>query len=92
MVVQSDLLNDLEGYPNTIIVPLTTKERNSPTFVKIVPSPQNGLDRESWAITNQVFTVGKDSLGEPIGQVSGHELQLVRDALIGVVFAPRRSA
>lgn len=81
LVVQTDGLNRLEGYPNTMIVPLTTKGRQSPTYVQIEPTPESGLERTSWAITNQVFTIGKGDLGERIGQVSRKELFGIKEGL-----------
>ena len=81
VVVQTDGLNRLEGYPNTMIVPLTTKSRPSPTFVKVEPSAENRLERTSWAITNQVFTIDRGDLGEPIGRVSRTELFGIKEGL-----------
>lgn len=81
VVVQTDMLNRLEGYGNVVIVPLTTKEKKSPTYVGVVPSQGNELDRDSWAITNQIFTVGKEELLRPLGRVSQTELYAIKEGL-----------
>lgn len=81
VVVQTDGLNRLEGYPNVMVVPLTTKGKPSPTFVKVEPSSENGLDRTSWAITNQVFTLDKGDLKEVVGKVSRTEMFGIKEGL-----------
>ena len=81
LVVQSNALNRLDRYPNVIIVPLTTRHRPSATYVAIEPSPSNELERTSYAIGNQIFTMDKGDLGEPIGSMSSQELFLVKRAL-----------
>lgn len=75
------MLNELDGYPNVIVVPLTTKERPSATYARIEPSPQNQIDRTSWAITNQIFTLDKGDLRQSIGKVSKEELYRIKEGL-----------
>jgi len=81
LVVQTNTLNRLETYANVIVVPLTTKQRKSPTYVEISPSGENGLSEKSWAITNQIFTLDKGELGDPQGKISREELFAVKQAL-----------
>jgi mRNA-degrading endonuclease toxin of MazEF toxin-antitoxin module len=81
VVVQSDTLNKLNGYPLVIVVPLTTKQKPSPTFVQIEPGSENKLSATSWAITNQVFTITKQELREPLGRVSKAELFSIKEGL-----------
>lgn len=81
VVVQTNHLNRMDGYPNVIVVPITTKPRTSPTYVRIEPSPINDLDRTSWAITNQIFTVDKGELKKRLGMVSASELHEIREGL-----------
>lgn len=81
LVVQTNVLNTLEGYPNVIVVPLTTKPRPSPTYVPIQPSKENGLSSMSWAITNQIFTIGKADLGEFLGKINKTDLFEVKEGL-----------
>ncbi len=81
VVVQTDNLNRLDGYPLVIVVPLTTKTKPSPTFIQVEPSPDNDLTSTSWAMTNQVFTVSKDDLGETMGRVTKAELYNIKSGL-----------
>jgi mRNA interferase MazF len=81
LIVQTDALNRVEGYGNVIVVPLTTKERPSATYVKIEPTRENGLDRTSWAITNQVFTVGKNDLERKRGTITKEGIYAVKNGL-----------
>ena len=81
LVVQTDLLNRIEGYPNVVIVPLTTKQRASATYVKVAPSREDGLTEPSWVIANQIFTVDKSELRGPIGRVSKSDIYAVKTAL-----------
>lgn len=81
LVVQTDDLNGLEGYSNVIVIPLTTKQRKSATYVPIQPSASNTLSALSWAITNQIFTLDKDKLKIKHGRVSKEEMYAVKRAL-----------
>jgi len=81
VIVQSDSLNRIEGYGNVIVVPLTTKQKASATYVRVEPTPLNELDRDSWAITNQIFTLDKSDLKAPLGSVSKSELYAIKDGL-----------
>jgi mRNA-degrading endonuclease toxin of MazEF toxin-antitoxin module len=81
LVVQTDFLNRLDGYANVIIVPLTTKSKSSPTYVPIQPAKDNSLTAPSWAITNQIFTLDKNDLKNPLGRISKEELYAVKQAL-----------
>jgi mRNA interferase MazF len=81
VVVQADALNQLEGYPNVIVVPTTTKGRQSPSFARIEPSQQNGLTEISFAICNQILTIDKNRLQESSGKISKQDLFQVKEAL-----------
>jgi mRNA interferase MazF len=81
LVVQTDTLSALEGYPNVIVVPLTTRERKSATYIPIQANEQSGLSQQSWAITNQIFTIDKGELVKHIGRVSPAELYAAKEGL-----------
>jgi mRNA-degrading endonuclease toxin of MazEF toxin-antitoxin module len=81
VVVQADALNKLEGYGNVIVVPLTTKQKPAKTFIQVEPSSSNDLDRASWAITNQIFTISKWDLVRELGSVSKTELYQIKEGL-----------
>lgn len=81
VVVQTDVLNKMEGYSNVIVVPITTKQKQSPTYASIQPSADNGLRQTSWAIANQIFTMDKEELKDSLGKVSKEELYAIKQAL-----------
>jgi mRNA-degrading endonuclease toxin of MazEF toxin-antitoxin module len=81
VVVQADALNRIEGYGNVIVVPLTTREKKSETYVPIAPAIENKLERPSWAITNQIFAVSREDLNESLGRVNRSELYQIKEGL-----------
>lgn len=50
-----------------IVIPVTTVDRGWPNHVLLRGSP--GLDRRSWAMTEQVRTIARDRLGDVVGVV-----------------------
>lgn len=81
VVVQTNDLNRLDAYQNVIVVPITSKPRKSPTYVLIKPSNANQLTIDSYAITNQIFTVDKGQLGLPKGKATKYELAQIKQGL-----------
>ncbi len=81
LIVQADLLNRIQGLGTFIVVPLTTKHKPALTFVRIEASESNALTATSWAITNQIYTLGENDLREDLGKISRAELYLVKEAL-----------
>jgi mRNA-degrading endonuclease toxin of MazEF toxin-antitoxin module len=85
LVVQTDFLNALEGYSLTVIVPLSTKGRPSPSHVRPQPSAQNGLAAVSFAKCEQIYTVPKARLASRRGRVSLEDLCRISQALRAVL-------
>lgn len=81
LVVQSDLLNRVLGYGLTIVVPLTSKGRPSPSYVRFDPSDENGLDAVSFAKCEQPYTVAASDLRRMRGKVSRQDMFRVGEAL-----------
>jgi mRNA-degrading endonuclease toxin of MazEF toxin-antitoxin module len=81
LVVQSDLLNRIKGYGLTIVVPLTTQGRPSPTYVPLDPTKENGLTQLSFAKCEQPYTVTYDSLKSLRGKVTKQDMFRIREAL-----------
>ncbi len=81
LVVQTDLLNGVLGYPLTIIVPLSTKGRASPSHVKIQPAPLNGLDHVSYAKCEQIYTIPCEGLSHRRGAISQQDSFRIKEAL-----------
>lgn len=81
VVVQTDLLNKLEGYPNVIVVPTTTKGKPSPSYARIEPSEVNGFTETSYAICNQIQTIDKIRLQDYRGKLRKEDIFQVKEAL-----------
>ena len=81
LVVQTDLLNQVDGYALTIIVPLSTKGRPSPSHVELQISSENGLDRVSYAKCEQLYTVPKAGLITRRGTLNATDLYRIKEAL-----------
>jgi mRNA interferase MazF len=81
LVVGADAGNRNEHYPLTIVVAVSSTQRNIATHVHLQPSPENGLRTRSSAKCEQVLTVSKDRLLELLGRISGAELRQVDHAL-----------
>jgi mRNA-degrading endonuclease toxin of MazEF toxin-antitoxin module len=81
VIVQAGRLNSIENYHNTVVVPITSKPRKSPTYVPLQPSQSNSLVIQSYAVTNQIYTIDRAQLGEPRGRITQFELAEVKKGL-----------
>ena len=81
VIVQTDKLNRLERYALTIVVPVTSKKRESPTYVELQPGSERGLTPTSYAKCDQIYTLPKSELGPLRGQVSKTELYQIGEAV-----------
>lgn len=81
LIVQTDSANTNPRYTNTIVVAVSTKGRSVPFHIALEPAPQTGLSELSYAKCEQVMTIGKERLGERIGQISLEQQQAVDLAL-----------
>ncbi|MCH7945375.1 MAG: type II toxin-antitoxin system PemK/MazF family toxin [Armatimonadetes bacterium] len=84
VIVQTDKLNRLENYKLTIVVPVTSKKRESPTYVELQPGGESGLTLVSYAKCDQIYTLPKSELGALKGRVSKTELYQIGEA-VGLV-------
>ena len=64
-----------------IIVPLTSTQRGLPTRILIKATEKSGLSNDSYAALDQLKTVDKSRLSEPIGEISESEKRAVSDIL-----------
>ena len=85
VVVQTDHLNRVAEYQLSIIVPLSTKGRNSPSHVRVEPSEDNGLRAISFAKCEQIYTVPKEGLITKRGRLSAKDIYRVKEALRAVL-------
>lgn len=81
LIVQNDPFNRNSGYPNTIILALSTQGRDIPTHIVLEPDKANGLREISYIKCEQLLTVSKDRLNERVGEVTPEQLQKVDQAL-----------
>jgi mRNA-degrading endonuclease toxin of MazEF toxin-antitoxin module len=82
LIVQNDHGNRFPGYPNTIVVAISTSGREIPFHVLIPRSPTNGLRADSYVKCEQVLIVSKTRLiGKPWGRLTDDEIGRVGEAL-----------
>ena len=81
MVVQTNHLNQLPNYGLTLIGPLSTKGRPSPSHVRIEPTPENGLNDVSFAKCEQIYTVPVNTLGRLRGIAAKDTQFAINEAL-----------
>jgi len=84
LIIQTDFLNDIASYGLTIVLPITTKGRSS--HIKIEPSTLNCLPVTSYVKFEQIYTVTKRNLGNPIGRLDAEDLKRVK-AMLREVFS-----
>lgn len=79
LIVSPDEINT---YLRTVmIVPLTSTQRGLPTRILIKATAQSGLNNDSYAALDQLKTVDKSRLSEPIGEISESEKHAVSETL-----------
>lgn len=64
----------------TIVVPLTSKAKDSPLHVRIDP-PEGGLELASFAKCEDVRSVSRERLSRPLGRVTPAVMRQVEDRL-----------
>lgn len=81
LVVQTDLLNQVEGYGLTLVVPISTKGRAAPSHVRLDPSAESGLSHVSYAKCEQILTVPTRNLGPLRGSIGKATMYQINQAL-----------
>lgn len=81
LVIQTDAANSNPRYPNTIVLPLSTKGIQVTTHVQVKPDSLNGLRGISWVKCEQVLTVSKDRLETRWGTLSAAHMVKVEAGL-----------
>lgn len=81
VILQTDLLNRIPAYTLTLVAAITSKERKSPTYVRLEPTEQSGLSKMSYVKCDQVYTVPQAELGDLKGRIQSDELWGVKQAL-----------
>ena len=81
LVVQTDSANGNPGYPNTIVLAVSTKGKPVPFHVPVAPTKLNGLTVPSFVKCEQVLIVAKDRLTRRLGILADESFQKVDRAL-----------
>jgi len=81
LILASDAANQNPRYPLTIVVALSTAQRNVLTHVIVEPNAENGLHTRSSIKCEQVMTVSKDRLLGKIGRLVEADMARVEIAL-----------
>lgn len=83
VIIQSDEYN---GFNSVILCLLTTYDSsNIDTRVLISASPNNGLIKDSYVMTDKIVTVEKTILGEKIGYLSEKDMKSVSEQLKSIL-------
>ena len=81
LVVQNNPYNQASAYVNTIVVTISSKGRDIPTHVKLIPDSVNGLRETSYIKCEQLYTINKERLEDYIGEIGDDVLREVDNAL-----------
>ncbi len=81
LVVQHDAGNQARGYPNTVVVAVSSQGHEIPLHVRVRPTRENGLKNLSFVRCEQIFTISKERLGARLGRLRADELRQVGEAL-----------
>ncbi len=85
LIIQTDSANSNPGYPNTIVLAISTKGKPVPFHVSLQPGRGNGLSEASFVKCEQVLTVAKERLVKKLGRIGDKELQQVGQAVMLVL-------
>lgn len=81
LIIQTDAANSNPGYPNTIVLAVSTKGKPVPFHVALKPNSRNGLTEASFVKCEQVLTVAKVRLVRKLGAIGEEELQRIKRAV-----------
>lgn len=83
LVISSDRFNAGRGQL-AVVLPMTTRDRQVPTHVRLVP-PEGGLLRPSLILCDQIRTVMHHRLNHRLGQATGATLGQVEVILMKIL-------
>ena len=86
LIIQNNLGNKNNKYPNTIIMTISTKTKNLPFHIKLTPDNINNLKSESFVKCEQILTISKDRLIKKIGKINEYNFKEVQKAMNKVIF------
>ena len=81
LIIQTDAANSNPGYPNTIVLAISTKGKAVPFHVALEPNSFNGLTEASFVKCEQVLTISKERLARKLGVIKEDEMQFINRAI-----------
>ena len=81
LIIQTDAANSNPGYPNTIVLAISTKGKPVPFHIALKPNRSNGLTQASFVKCEQVLTVTKERLVRKLGAIGEGDLQQINRAV-----------
>ena len=79
VVIQSD---KHDGFDSVILCLFTTFDSAQiDTRVHVMPSAENGLQKESYVMTDKIVTVSKKMLGTCVGKLSDEDMEAISEQL-----------
>jgi mRNA interferase MazF len=84
LVIQNDAGNQSAGYPNTIVLAMSTKGRPVPFHVGVEPSAGTGLRETTFVKCEQILTISKSRLlgRKPVGRIGASGMKQVEIAVM----------
>ena len=79
IVIQTNSLNKV-SHPSTLVIPISSKEYKNTSIlrIKIPASPQNGLEKTSFAVLDQLTAIDNSKIKQRLGELENN----VKDAII----------
>ncbi|MGF9715109.1 type II toxin-antitoxin system PemK/MazF family toxin [Paenibacillus naphthalenovorans] len=79
VIIQNDIGN--VHTPNTIVTPVSSIPKNVPTHVYL-DAELNGLDKESYVLTEHILTISKRKLKKRLSSVHPKDMSKIEDKLL----------
>ena len=79
IVIQTNSLNKV-SHPSTLVIPISSKEYKNTSIlrIKILASPQNGLEKHSFVVLDQLTAIDNSKIMQRLGELEN----ISRDAII----------
>ena len=81
LIIQTDAANSNPGYPNIIVLAISTKGKTVPFHIALKPNRSNGLTEASFVKCEQVLTVAKERLVRKLGAIGEGDLHQINRAV-----------
>ncbi len=79
VILQNDLAN--RSSPTVTVIPISSKVGRLFPFQVRIPAGEGGLEKESTALCEQIRTLARERLVQPLGRLSTQRLTEIRIAL-----------